>query len=277
MADDAKGNALDDDSDYESSEYESSDMGSDGHGGGDGPGGDDAPSARTAPPGVPSLGLGGLGGGGGTSRVAIPSLGLGKLPPAEAPPESARGRSGVPGLNLSMPAAAAAPALADNSNGGMTHRGARPTMEKRSLSLELPFRPDRAVEEAADGRVVAVDLISDAFPVVRCKDKARLPGAQGDGAVSMLDAVRQRCMAGLGVAESELSFFEIREIKGGDVPDDASRIGVKINKSGFSLGQLESMVDENRRMTSTVDKCTPSPKKRMRALPSPRPVSNPQA
>ncbi len=77
----------------------------------------------------------------------------------------------------------------------------------------------------AHGDRVAVSLLSSAFVL-----GASAAAAAG---VSVADAVQQRACSSLGVAPGELSFFELREIKGpADWPAGPSNIAVLPTGSG---------------------------------------------
>lgn len=181
---------------------------------------------RTVKPKVPTLGLrldGGVvsrGPGGATPRTIVQ-------------PESARGRPSlaIPRLPTSRaaeePAGAceppAAPAVAAAIPRWAQHSSARAS----SLPTPQPVGIDRCDGENSGATAVSVSLLSSA---VMLEQQVTVKGPQ------LASAALEKVGAALGVRQSELTLYEVREVKEGmQLASRTSRLAVAVKNSGGIL------------------------------------------
>ncbi|EIE18217.1 hypothetical protein COCSUDRAFT_60418 [Coccomyxa subellipsoidea C-169] len=199
---------------------------------------------RTVKPKIPTLGLrldgGGAhrGPGSATPRTAVqpesargrPSLSIPRLPTARAAEDPAAVRE--------PPAAAA---LAAPVPRWSQHSSARAS----SLPTPQPVGLDRCDGEASYAAAVSISLMSDAFVL---EQQGTIKGPQ------LASNALEKFSAALGVRQSELTLYEVREVKEGmQLAPRTSKLAVAVTNSGFSLGSVEKLLAENRRLKAETE------------------------
>lgn len=191
-------------------------------------------------------------------RLGVPSLGLPARQhgPGDGPPATSRGPSvpAIPSLQLQLPQA---------GQHGQSLASARPHLGQQaesstaaSMRAPGPRAMDAAVPggcvEPAGGRT-AVQLVSFAFWLEQPVGSADA----SHGAVGVphaLAAIRDNCVKTLGVAAEELKFFELHELSSDTASSGCTSVGVAVNNSSFSLAALETLMAENKRLTSAAER-----------------------
>ncbi len=184
---------------------------------------------RTVKPKIPTLGLrldgGGVhrGPGSATPRTAVqpesargrPSLSIPRLPTARAAEDPAAARE--------PPAAAA---LAAPVPRWSQHSSARAS----SLPTPQPVGLDRCDGEASCAAAVSISLMSDAFVL---EQQGTIKGPQ------LASNALEKFSAALGVRQSELTLYEVREVKEGmQLAPRTSKLAVAVKNSGVALRNL---------------------------------------
>lgn len=117
-----------------------------------------------------------------------------------------------PMLNLANPASAS-PVPSGAPTPGVDEAGDGPT------GFRQAWQPMAAVRAP-----LQVDLVSRAFSLQNLQ--------QGDsGEASTSERIIQRCTSQLGIAPTDLEFFELRRLEDGNIPETCTHIGVAIRGS----------------------------------------------
>eukprot|EP00854_Cymbomonas_tetramitiformis_P003277 gene3277-4128_t len=127
-------------------------------------------------------------------------------------------------------------------------KNAQKAAETRSLGAQ-------SAQTSSSGTTVAVDLVSSAFQV------SITPGKADESSHEVMDSIRTRCVNGMGIVEDDLEFFEIKPLSDSEAASAVARgshVGVRVKRSGFTLGGLEQLLEEHARLATNLDKCTAS-------------------
>eukprot|EP00193_Tetraselmis_chui_P009249 CAMPEP_0177756124 /NCGR_PEP_ID=MMETSP0491_2-20121128/2941_1 /TAXON_ID=63592 /ORGANISM="Tetraselmis chuii, Strain PLY429" /LENGTH=485 /DNA_ID=CAMNT_0019271685 /DNA_START=180 /DNA_END=1637 /DNA_ORIENTATION=- len=224
------------------------------------------PSARRGrPQGMPALGLGGLalGGAGGSRDTEPPSVAEETQPVVNAP-----SRQTVQVSQPDSPGTPMSQGVTPNTADPSSSQGFGPRLK---LTLALPRSPvDRAPGGARGGddipesqqmnaNVVKVDLLSAGFHL-ELSTAGETGGSEAPNIDSKaLDAIRTRCVNSFGISPDDLCFYEMRPLlsDGASQPDKqpgARHIAVAIKHSTFSLGALEDLLAENKRLSAASER-----------------------
>ncbi|KAK3242706.1 hypothetical protein CYMTET_47610 [Cymbomonas tetramitiformis] len=129
---------------------------------------------------------------------------------------------------------------------GALLQNAQKAAETRSLGAQ-------SAQTSSSGTTVAVDLVSSAFQV------SITPGKADESSHEVMDSIRTRCVNGMGIVEDDLEFFEIKPLSDSEAASAVARgshVGVRVKRSGFTLGGLEQLLEEHARLATNLDKCT---------------------
>ncbi|BDA47789.1 hypothetical protein COCOBI_11-0460 [Coccomyxa sp. Obi] len=161
-----------------------------------------------------------------------PSIAVPRLPTARGSEDSAAAREPPAGIA----AAAAVPRWPQHSSG-------------RASSLPTPQAVgiDRCGGQAtcAPSSSISLSLLSSAMVL---EQKSTVKGSQ------LAHAALGKFSAALGVRQSELTLYEVREVKEGmQLAPGTTRLAVAVKNSGFSLGAVEKLLEENKRLKAAAD------------------------